>query len=268
MNELSYIRAEALSIETGVTRAVYCPFCDNESPYSPSLSITRTDEGIVYNCYRAVCSGKGFIGSMPRERVEKVTRKPTTNQFKESTQLLSEEQKKQLFGEYNLSDRHCATWRVSYGRLVMPMRDDKGNIWGYNSKSMWDVFPGSRKSVNYVHIPYEGGVHWATDSRHVSDKVVVVEDIISATRVAATIKNVHVIALLGTVFNDHTVKALMGKRIKHVVIALDPDALSKAVSIVNKYRVFFNTFKILSLSKDPKDLSKEKFHDEMVRNIL
>ena len=72
MNELKHIKMEALGIPIGQSKTVHCCFCDNDPPYAPTLSITRTDDGILYNCFRAACSGSGFIGSLPTS--EMVTR--------------------------------------------------------------------------------------------------------------------------------------------------------------------------------------------------
>jgi len=264
MSELDYIRTEALSIEEGSTTTVYCPFCDNEKPYAPSLSLTRNEDGLVYNCYRAVCSGRGFIGSMPYERLDKAPVKPTTNPFTGETKGLTSQVYDALWNNYRIRPQEAAPFRLSGGRLIMPMVRHDGGVWGKNSKAWYNPTSG-KKSINYISVPYEAGVHWATPNRN-CETAILVEDILSATRVRQDTPW-HSVALLGTKFNDNTVKSLMQKGIKHVVVALDPDALSKAVWIVNKYRVFFNTFKVLSLSKDPKDLSEEEFNEEVVSNI-
>jgi hypothetical protein len=265
MSEIDYIKAEALGIEEGATQAVYCPFCDNEKPYAPSLSVTRTEEGIVYNCYRAVCSGRGFLGSMPYGGAEKAVEKPKTNPWRGETFMLSEVWSAVIESRYNLRPEHVGRWRMGgANNLIMPMVTHEGKVWGVNSKIL--LGPVGKKSMNYISVPYDAGMHWATPVRK-CDTAIVVEDIISATRCCQDLGEIHSVALLGTVFNDTTVKCLMARGIKHVIIALDPDALSKAVWIVNKYRVFFNTLRILSLSKDPKDLTTSEFKNEIADNI-
>ena len=143
---------------------------------------------------------------------------------------------------------------------------ENGSIWGRNSKMM-APFTGTKKSINYISEDYPAKMHWCLNKLMPTESIILSESVLDATKCHQLQHTHRSAALLGTVFNDETIKCLLEANIKHVVLALDPDALAKAASLVSKYRVFFNTFKILSLSKDPKDLSQEEFDDEIVSNL-
>ena len=60
------------------------------------------------------------------------------------------------------------------------------------------------------------------------------------------------------------VKDLLRHGYNNVVLALDPDALFKAIELKKKWGLFFNTFRVASLTKDPKDLPHDTLFEELI----
>jgi hypothetical protein len=69
------------------------------------------------------------------------------------------------------------------------------------------------------------------------------------------------VSLLGTNWNDATTVELQ-KVTRHVVLALDADTWDREkplpIEIAKKYSLFFETFSVVKVSKDPKDMNDEE----------
>ena len=101
MNEIQFIKNEAISLSVGDTAQVDCCFCDKQN----KLSITRIDEGILYNCWSASCSGKGFIGSLPSCLMEKVSKKVfVPKMYNRPTKAWAGDELKWLCSKYHLKE--------------------------------------------------------------------------------------------------------------------------------------------------------------------
>ena len=114
------------------------------------------------------------------------------------------------------------------------------------------------KAISYWENRRVPLLHFEWHSEEESDSWVVVEDIVSAKRVA---KYKNCIALLGTHLNDDSVSFLIDMGIKNIYIALDQDAWSVAYKLKEKYSLFFRNFSVITWSntrKDPKDQTEEQ----------
>ena len=56
--QLSHLNSELEVGET--TRSVQCPFCLKQNG---DFAVTRTEDGLLYKCFRVACDSRGFIPS-------------------------------------------------------------------------------------------------------------------------------------------------------------------------------------------------------------
>lgn len=258
-NERIYIKNEALGLEVGASTQVYCPCCDNDPPYPPSLSITRDDNGIIYNCFRAVCSCRGFIGSLPsciptdKKLVKRFVPKPYTREATlpnaKIQGLLS-----RLYGITEEELRDNGIKQTGTGGLLMPLYNVEGYPFGHTTKYRGKAL----KAIHYLTTE-TSKLHFV-NPRRVGSSAILVEDVLSAIRVHRFAQGV---ALLGTNLNIAMVKDLLKGGYRDIIVALDPDALHKAIKMRKAFGIFFTTFRIVSLSNDPKDLSDKQLRKEM-----
>lgn len=251
MNELSYIKMEALHLEVGETVHALCCFCNSDKK---KLSITRTPEGILYNCWRAACSGKGFIGSTQNMLFANNWKRDgfNPNPYTKEFTLLTPHMMDMCWQKYRLAGPAMAAQGFKVAEvnlLVMPLYNRNMERFGYTTKHMTNKI---HKAHHYVE-KQEVMLHYTASASN-NDQAVVVEDVISAVRVTQMGKGWRGVALLGTDMNADKVDSLVQSGVKHLRIALDPDALNKAYELAAKWGVFFNTCTTVRLSNDPKDL--------------
>ena len=256
-----YIKKQALSLGVGDSRLVHCPYCDNDIPYSPSMSITRDEDKLLYHCFRAVCGRSGAVTSLSSGGVVATTsREFTPKTYSQPTAVLNNDQLQYLFTKYCIRpsqvDGNGFMWEVDGAKLVMPLWTSNGYQFGHNTKNFGT---SAVKSMNYVYSD-NPMLSYARRDRPVGT-VILVEDILSAVRVNQWAQGV---ALLGTNLNDNKVRDLLAYGAHRVILALDPDALGNAIRMKKKYGLYFlDEFKVVSLSKDPKDLPNDQLKEEL-----
>lgn len=262
MSEIRSIKAEALSLSVGETTNMYCPICDNDKPYPKSMSITRTDDGILYNCYRSSCSGSGFIGSLPNHLMSRKEKKFKSNEFVSETRQPTKELIDYLGERYALTQGEITMYgikEISEPRgILIPCKTSSGNVWCTTQK----LFGQRAKAKHFIEKEVESKLAWFKGT---GSTIVLTEDVISAIRCRRFGSGSA--ALLGTRIDSYMVNDLFNEGITKIILALDPDALDKALFLKSKWSLFFDQFVVASLSKDPKDLShlalrKELFGDD------
>jgi len=261
VNELSYIKMEALHLLVGETTHANCCFCHSDKK---KLSITRTPEGILYNCWRSSCSGRGFIGSVTSNifAAEWQQDEFRPDVYRAETTLLTPHMITMLRERYHMS-QHAALsqgFKVSeVNVLVMPLYNRKMEQFGYTTKHMTNK---AHKAHHYIS-KKEVLLHY-TSTACSNHNAVVVEDVLSAVRITQLNVGWRGIALLGTDVNHAKMESLSMAGVKHLMIALDPDAIDKAWDIQSKWGVFFNTCTVRTLREDPKDLSPADLKAQLV----
>jgi hypothetical protein len=96
--------------------------------------------------------------------------------------------------------------------------------------------------------------------RKPSDSVVLVEDQISAMRVAQDVEDVEAVALLGTALNAEKIQEIQSQH-SRVIIALDADATRVAFQHARRWASAFESFRVVILTKDIKDCSPEELNE-------
>lgn len=280
-NPLDFIRLEALTLAEGEnTRDITCPFCPPYDQEKASLSVTRNADGLLYQCYRAKCGSHGFIPTISNfslyTTVKKV--KSKVNSFEHEVSKLTDAQYKRLILNYNLTvdeiDTNSLKWSATIQRLAIPLFDKNYMQWGWEAKvikgltTIWHKPNTGIKSIVYPSIEGKNRLYYPKLSpEYVRERtgiaehtVVLVEDVMSAIRVMRYRDSV---ALLGCSLNMEQVIELM-EGYPNVVVALDPDATDKAIKMKKEYAGYFNTFRVMQLNKDPKDMNEEELEREFL----
>lgn len=248
------IRLRAATLAIGQTLPLsICPFCNGGMSEEKSFSISRVEAGLLYHCYRATCANSGgFLAAEGAHLSQAVSPKKvfTPKVFKDRTQELSHAQVLFFQNKFGLTKEELEDNRIAYcptrNSFVFPIHDIRGYNIGVVDRSYADRKPKSishwEKDLPKLHFPYQ---------KDRGDSIVLVEDTISAIKVC---RYISAAALLGSHLSADVAEYLVSVGIKRVILALDPDAIKKALKIQKKYKALFpKGFEVKFLDKDPKD---------------
>lgn len=236
-----------------------CPFCKDTDK---TFSITRFPNGLVYNCFRAKCTAKGFVDTSGDALVAPVKHAPNKPPpvFKYRTRNFTDEEVLKYFGKYELTKAQIRlnqwVFDEEYGRVYMPVL----NFSGFDHGGVAKVLPGSTwkgsKAINY-HSGVAPAIHYAEYDGSTNGDLVwcaVTEDIISAVKVSEFIECA---SILGTSMSDAAAKDL-ADHYDNLLIILDPGAEAAAQTIAKERALQFKKIKVLFLKQDPKDTNKKE----------
>ena len=257
------IKLDAAGLDLGEKDdSLVCPFCKKLGSYG----VRRVAEGLVYNCFRVACGAKGFVPMVggftysAEAAIKRKTPKPTLNPYLGKTTSLPDSVVNWLYKTYELKQPDVAaqgwTYDERHHRIIMPINSYFGYSYGVVAKKLpLSPYKGA-KALNYfdkeepVKLAYSRTLkQWIGRQ----DSIVLVEDIISATKVG---KYMNCAALLGTNLT-HKQIAFLSAHYKEIVMMLDPDAIGKSLLYQKQYGSLFDAFKIVDLKADPKDSAHE-----------
>lgn len=237
---------------------IVCPYCRGGTSGERSMTVTATGSLVSWRCFRASCGAYGgdkgaAVGRMAGPRVRPFTL---------PTRSLDPRQYRELGQTYQL--RGIYDWRYcdATDRFIIPIKSPIGRLRGVVARS----FSGQRpKTITYPARSDEPLVGWVLPEVVKYPVVVVVEDLISATRVAQA--GGTGVALLGThMSQDACMEIADMSTHKQAVLALDRDAFSNAILIAGRYRaLFWPPLRVARLTKDLKDepeTAVEEFLDD------
>jgi hypothetical protein len=277
MNPKQEVRFLVQALRPGTSQSgVRCPFCGGGRSAEKSLSITRRLDGIgLYICHRASCNQSGRVDSsggggdfgVTADQYSVLTRfKPKI--FTGETRKLNEEDAELLRGKYGLTkdDERWFGYTIDLSdivqggppRLLVPIVSQRGERIGYESKRIFDskngrdgsFFYSNFKSMSYREFdaPWMG---WFYQPNLAGDnKVLIVEDVISAMRASHVIPTV---ALLGTGLNAEKMQDIV-KITDKIILALDKDATDKAYVYKERWRFIAPNMQVINLDMDLKYL--------------
>lgn len=239
-----------------------CPFCHGGLSRDNSFSVTRKSEGYLYNCYRATCKARGFIPTILADTGNTPRRKFSPRHFREVLTQLPSEVKTYLMERFHLTSEELSTancrWAPKVTRVVWPITNSNNRVVGHMTR-------GYKEFHNFEKGEPKAIAYWGNDCSklyfpHTEVKdgpIVVVEDIISAIRVARHMRSV---AMLGTIFNDNTVNELR-QHSDSIWLGFDPDAVKLAIKAKQKYNAFFVDIRVIQFPDDPKDMGEEELRE-------
>ncbi len=260
LTELDLISYTDLPLDE--TRNGVCPSCGERKFY-----VTRKTSGLAYICFRASCAlepGMIFEASMPSGTfVQDVRTKKTKRRFTQETYVPDWKDRHFFYDRFWIDFENPKTMAryvkvTEDDRYAMPVYGPRQEFRGWNiRRPNWsgvsvaprddckgDDYP---KTVLYLEDNCKARAAWYGDP---GGTLVIVEDQVSAMRVAPLARSV---AILGTHLKDEVVSEILREGpFGHVIVALDPDAYSKALGIVSKWHGVL-PMSAAFLDCDPKD---------------
>lgn len=252
-----FVTYEALSLPVGGSMRTVCPVC--RATHEQSFRIRRTENNLLYKCWRMACGVKGVAGSFTREYREpsSVVAPPKPRPLPYSTSRVGGYEQAIVWYRYKITgeslERAGVRWAEEIESLVFPCYTIDGEHVGYATKRLarTNVFPKSLLFWNTAPPRYFKVMERAP---HGDGTVYLVEDCLSALKLWQS--GVSSIALLGTKLDDITALEI-SKSYRKVVFCLDNDATAKAVELSRKYNLLFDKVSILVPPADPKDMAPE-----------
>ena len=251
------VKEAAKGLAVDETVSLVCPFCEEDwkmqrkpITWKPerSCSVTRTNVGILHHCFRASCNhGSGFIttdyiDSLPKQK------KFTPKEYNYDTRFPEGEDLEYL-RRFEFTIDTCKEYGIRYNpsrhSYVFDIHDWRGYTIGvvdrdfHNRRNVKAISYWFNEVVKLHFTPVRG------------DTCIIVEDIPSAIKADHFLPAV---ALQGTGLNTEQVNFIK-KLYSNIIIAFDSDATAKAVSLRNKYSLYFYSITVLPLDKDIKDTS-------------
>lgn len=274
------IKLLALSISSGESIRTICPYCNGGSSKERSFSITRTNDGLLYRCFRARCSQTGFVPSINNGDVYEQKRSISETRDNNSSEfsLSSEDNQYELEGHVprplsasdlghlssylHLSERECASLCIgTKGRsFCYGIYGQHGERKGYTDRVYSGRIPKAISNWREEYrISDKAKLHYdASAQMGKKERIVVVEDQVSAKKVG---RYAPCVALLGAWLSDAAIEELM-EITDTLIIALDPDAYIHSLKFKQKYSLAFKSFVVKRLKYDPKDMTDEELVKE------
>ena len=217
-------------LDAGVTRTS-CPQCHGGTSHEESLSIRAAGEGMIkISCWRASCGfyAVSFIDPDARWQFSKLKEgRPLT----EDVLPISPDVAAILSNDYGLRPsvyKLHGFGLLSTGQLVMPVRAPTRQTRGHMARTL-----DGQKRVFAYKATSQPWLDWWTYGD--SDKVIVVEDQLSACRLSGL--DLTACALLGTnISADEAKEIATTARSRPVYLALDRDAFDKALKLSARHR--------------------------------
>lgn len=269
-------------LEPGTTvSGLVCPKCDGGSTRERSFNVScveevssRNNSTLKWMCHRSSCGFKGTLiagdhslrqargesegAHSPPVKVEAPTLEERIGPLNEVPSIT----KDYLINERYLTEQtitKCGLrWSPRYHRLYIPLRDAQLSTIGCVLRS----FDKSRqpKTLTFYEKGATSTLGWFTAGR--DGLLYIVEDVFSAMRLQQF--GISAISLCGTNLNDARlleVAANGGKSTYNPVLALDLDALGKAVDVMRHARSFLPSIQVRKITKDFKDLTPQELED-------
>lgn len=244
-----------MHVPAGETLRTVCPFCGGGRSREASFVATNTGTQIKYICHRGSCgkagvwdSSSGLSTISPGIKVPKPW-PPTFTPTPSDTAGLAAKYNLSVEDIQRLRPMKC-TYSKGGVRWWYPVFGPHGSEHGGIGRS----FTHTPKSLTHIEEGYKLGSWYHKDG---AETVVLVEDQVSAARMA---KYVTSVALLGCHLND-TLLQFLAKHTKHIKIALDYDALDKAVKMSAAIAPLFQSVAVWSLPCDIKNMDEDTLND-------
>lgn len=269
MNARETIALDFGHMHDGETRAgELCPACKGGETGEGSLSVTKREGVLLWQCHRASCGFKGATGSSVRHSGNGYhTRVPETRgavgrEILRSAEAVPPEIVQRLLSDYAINRAHISRceigWDTDTSRLALPVQNLRSERLGVVLRALDGRKP---KTLNHTE---KDAIAWYPN--HSAGGVIIVEDQLSAIRASDFLTSV---ALLGTHLNDERAAEIRASGLRPVYLALDADAWGKAVKYAVQYRGVFQP-QLLRISKDLKNHTdqelRELFHEHGIGN--
>jgi hypothetical protein len=248
------LQYEGLSDGTSLAGEL-CPACDGGSTKEGSLSVSKREGLLLWQCHRASCGFAGAASSSGQtyQRTEEQAKDwgAIGRQVARECSMVATQYRELLASKYFITENHISKYGLGWDdrsqRLVLPVQDVRSERLGVVLRSLNGASP---KTFKYTE---EGALAWYINPATTS--IIIVEDQLSAIRASDYLTSV---ALLGTHLNEARISEIRNRSGGgHVYLALDADAWSKAIDYTIAYRSRLK-LQLLKLTKDIKNHDPEE----------
>ena len=262
MNMQSYI--DSLNIADGDTHRGDCPVCHGKNTFT----VINEAGKVMYNCFKASCNVGGNIKtSMDVYTIRNRLRGESVEDADNYVQVAN---KRFVLPEYISSTypssktfhKFLVQWNLNIDdllydirqdRVVFPIFSDKNVLVDAVGRALYKGMQPKWMRYNDSPMPYVKG--------SLRNRVgVIVEDVISAYTVNDIIPSATGIALLGTQLTAFH-KWYLSQIFDSIIVALDPDALNKTLSITKELRSVVPEVKAFKIFDDLKYANEDDFYN-------
>lgn len=260
MNVREQMQLEYDSLGEGCSLAgELCPSCNGGSTKEGSLSVSKREGLLLWQCHRASCGFRGASAGprSPRKHLKELPTRGTMGRWIASESTVVDASTRQLLEtKYGITENHISKYSIGWdqdsGRLVLPVENARSERLGAVLRSLDGKQP---KTLNHTE---KDAIAWYINTA--TPDIIIVEDQLSAIRASDYLTSV---ALLGTHLNEDRVSEI--RRVAgngRVYLALDADAWASAVKYAIHYR---NQLKLdlVKLNKDIKNQTDEELSSLM-----
>lgn len=212
---------EDIDLNDGESIRTDCPSCRGRN----TLTISKVDSRVVWNCYKASCNIKGgkLQAMSYMDIANKLSKKETYVKDKEL--WLPPEYVVLPTHEHTKLHRFLKRYGIAMGQAMYDVKDERAVFPIYEDGKLVDATGRALGSKLPKWYRYTGAAdHYVIGH---GDIMLVVEDVISAIIAAQEFPNVTAMALLGTNLSNKNI-AKIGEY-KSAIVALDPDARDKTL---------------------------------------
>lgn len=240
---------ECIDVPLGTSVRDNCPACKGYK----TLSVSNLDGHVMWNCYKASCKLRGADKtSLTAEDIKRRLkgydkRKLVFDMPKHLVSCKRSRVAMDWISAWGLEEQErLLRYDILEHRVVFPVRHDAVVV-DATGRSLGKRMP-KWKRYGKSSLPFAYGS---------GTVAVVVEDCVSAAIVGTSQRTG--VALMGTSMSDEHTQYL--SRFSTAIIALDPDALPKAVEMCRDLRPYVDTVKVLKLHDDLKYRNEEDFNN-------
>lgn len=237
---------EGLALEDGQSHRSNCPVCGSKGTFT-----AYADGGtVLYNCYKLGCSASGVVHKemSARDIMMRLQRREKREEEEQSMEVpvtlvydWKHHQKMVDFAAKWGLKRTQLLYDIQQQRAVFPIISASGRFVDAVGRTLKQAVPKWYR--------YTGKGDYYHNGR--GSTAVVVEDAVSASVIGESFPGKAVgFAILGTQLTHKQVQAL--KAYDKVIVALDPDALSKTVAFTSQLRQSHKDVLALRLTDDVK----------------
>lgn len=268
------VKEQALSLPIGCSERGVCPKCGCTDG---AFNISRSDSEIRYICFHASCGCKGVIGSISSEG-EAVAKPRIKKLFTDPLTSLTVGERQWLMDEFLIEESWLEAVRFNEydERVYYPQYDMFGTLAGYIARFyplLCSEGQHGAKAVWKPVVSYDTGLlfpcHSVVTCIHDTKQVCLVEDMPSTLRINSQFNlTIPTCCLGGTNIYDRHVDTMLALGVQRIVIALDPDAIVKAVKLERQLSLAFQEVIVLPLLHgDAKDMSYKQL-DNIFKELL
>lgn len=257
-NHRASIALIGTNLGEGDTIREVCPRCGGGSTGEKSLSLSRREGHLVWQCFRAKCEFRGATGGagIPTKAREPAAKRRRV--WEGTTHPVPDDVARRIMDMWHMEVPENWWWTTDYGgRVAMSVRSPKFTHRGWVLRSITPT--EGAKALTYIN-EGEQGMSWYKTSPHRG--TVLVEDIPSAVRAS---KYVNSCALLGTGIGMDRAIEIAENAPRPLYVTFDQDATALAFRWARRYALLWGDVQVLPLEHDLKDLPENELEEKLTR---